>query len=459
MSSIEGNGDLRDHGDGLEGSLPCQSTGYPTTVFSYPWRGTEYAEDKSKFFKFVRSNRYHGHPTRLSEAVRHVYSGDYDNAEYKRLSRFAKGSEWFEVDSCGTYVEVEPTLACFQTGGLELRSNQNKKRPEGDGIGFDTSQTGTVQYPKDRVQSILDKRVRLDGGQYKQGNDYRSEILRELAQYRSDIEDKYTILKRLRGQGREYLLLPCLNRFNDTGRATESKQRVETALQRASGRYNHAAELTLTPDPNRFESHAEATQALSDNVANLMQTLRYRLGFSPKNIKVLEFQKNGLPHYHIVLFGVRVVEGEAETGKATISTEEVREYWDTKRDMGSQVDVSPVYCRGGKWILHEDRDCTVSLSYYLTKEISDLITVAETDTEALFDKVESGDVSLWRQALYWAYGKQYTTCSPSLKDSKDDKGDTLPTVVIWEYVGTAKYEQIPSQIVDNAVLCRSQPPP
>jgi hypothetical protein len=183
------------------------------------------------------------------------------------------------------------------------------------------------------------------------------------------------------------------------------------------------------------------------------------LGFSPANIKVLEFQKNGLPHYHIVLFGVRVVEGETETGKATLSEGELREYWDTKRDMGSQVDVSPVYCRGDKWILHEDSDCTVSLSYYLTKEISDLITVAETDPEALFDKVESGDVSLWKQALYWAYDKQYTTCSPSLKDSKDDKGDTLPTVVIWEYVGTAKYEQIPSQIVDNAVLCRSQPPP
>jgi hypothetical protein len=440
-------------------SSDCQNPSpYPATILSYPWRGTEYDDDKSKFFKFVRSNRYHGHPTRLIDAVKHVYGGDYDEAERRRLSRLANRCDWFSTNSAPGYVEVEPTLACFQTGGLELRSNQNKKRPEGDGIGFDTSQTGTVQYPKDRVQSILDKRVRLDGGQYggmyKQGNDYRSEILRELAQYRSDIEDKYTIFKRLRGQGKEYLLQPCLNRFNDTGRATESRQRVETALQRASGRYNHGAELTLTPDPNRFESHAEATQALSDNVANLMQTLRYRLGFSPKNIKVLEFQKNGLPHYHIVLFGVRVVEGETETGKATISTEEVREYWDTKRDMGSQVDVSPVYCRGDKWILHEDSDCTVSLSYYLTKEISDLITVAETDPEALFDKVESGDVSLWRQALYWAYDKQYTTCSPSLKESKDK--DAL---VIWEYVGTAKYEQIPSQIVDNAVLCRSQPPP
>jgi len=208
MSSIEGNGDLRDHGDGLEGSLPCQSTGYPTTVFSYPWRGTEYAEDKSKFFKFVRSNRYHGHPTRLSEAVRHVYSGEYDNAEYKRLSRFAKRCNWFDVESCGTYVEVEPTLACFQTGGLEFRSNQITKRPEGDGIDFDTSQTGTVQYPKDRVESILEKRVRLDGGQYKDKHDYRSEVFRELAQYREDLEDKYSIFKRLRGQGREYLLQP-----------------------------------------------------------------------------------------------------------------------------------------------------------------------------------------------------------------------------------------------------------
>jgi len=446
------------------GSSDCQSPApRPPTISIYPWGDEEYAEDKSKFFKFVRSNRYHGYPTRLSEAVRHVYSGEYDNAEYKRLSRFAKRCDWFDVESCGTYVEVEPTLACFQTGGLEFRSNQITKRPEGDGIDFDTSQTGTVQYPKDRVESILEKRVRLDGGQYggqyKQGNDYRSEVFRELAQYREDIEDKYSIFKRLRGQGKEYLLQPCLNRFNDTSRATKSMQRVETALQRASRRFDYAAELTLTPDPNRFESHTEATEALSDNVQNLMQTLRYRLGFSPKNIKVLEFQKNGLPHYHIVLFGVRVVEGETETGKATLSTEELREYWDTKRDMGSQVDVSPAYCRGDEWILHEDSDGRVSLSYYLTKEISDLLTVAETAPEALFDKVESGDVSLWRQALYWVYGKQYASCSQVLKGDEEGDGDGLPNVVLWEYVGTAKYEQIPSQIIDNAVLCRSRPPP
>lgn len=442
------------------GSFDCQSTGGNATVIGYPWYGDEYAEDKSRFFKFVRSNRYNGRPTRLSEAVRYVYGDDYTNTEYKRLSRFAERAEWLETASYGAYVEVEPTPACFGVDSLEFRSKQNAKGPEGDGICFDTSETGPTapQYPKDRVRRVLEKRVRLDGGQYKQGNDYRPEVLRELAQYRDDISDKWTYFSRIRGVGSRYLLLPYLTRYNDRDKATSTQRRYRTALERASDRFDVASVVSLTVDPDRFESHSEATEAIQGAVGRLMSCLstEYRLGSRPDSVKVVDFQRNGLPHYHIVLFGVRTVEGETASGEATISTAEVREYWDETADIGREVDVRPSYNRGDGWILHDDSDGRVSLSYYLGKRIRGLVELAETDTDDLFSSVEAGDISLWRHTLFWAYEKQYCTVSPSLRGDRDTG---LPSVRIWQYEGTARFEQIPSQVVDDAVICRSQPPP
>ena len=472
----------------------CQSGGGNPTALHYPWKGERYDDDKSRFFRFVRSNRYNGHPTRLSEAVRYVYGENYSNTEYRRLSRFAKRTEWLETASAGGYVEVEPTPACFGTDSLEFRSKQSAKTQEGDRFGFDVSKTGPTadcldregasrsdrrtadrgdgldgveastgptaeRFPKDRVRRVLDKRLRLDGGQYDEGHDYRREVFRELAQYRDDIGDKWTYFERIRGAGSPYLVLPYSTRYNDGEKARDTQRRYRTALRRASSRFDRAAVVSLTVDPNRHSSHSEATEAIRDGVSKWLQRESYQLGGRPDNLKVLDFQRNGLPHYHVVLFGVSAVDGgrETATGEATISTADVRDYWDDRADVGQQVDVRPAYCRGSgdDWILHDDGG-RVSLGYYVGKRIRGLVELAGMDTDDLFSAVESGDLSLWRHVLFWAYEKQYCTASPALRADRDDG---LPSVRIWRYVGACRFEQIPAQVLDNGVVCRPRPPP
>ena len=443
--------------------------------------GESHGEAKRRFVEHVVRNRYDGRPTRLSEAVRAVYGGDYSNTEYKRLSRFASRSDLLRTESAGGFVELEPRPAAFETASLESRSKQSAKTQEGAGIRFDTLETGSTaqrvdesdvgagddgrtaqRFPKDRVRRTLAKRVRLDGGDSVDGDglDVRRGVFRELAQYREDIGDKWQYFERLRGVGSQYLVLPYLTRYNDHGKAADTQRRFRRALGRASRRFDRAAVVSLTVDPNRFESHSEATEAIQSGVSNLVQREAYQLGSRPANVKVFDFQRNGLPHYHVVLFGVGVVDGETETGEATISTEHVRDYWDETAGIGEQVDVRPAYSREGErgsWILHDDDDGRVSLGYYLGKRIRGLMELATADVSDLFERVESGDLSLWRHALFWAYEKQYCTCSPSLR--ADSRDDGLPAVRRWRYVGTASFEQIPSHVVDGAILCRRRPPP
>jgi hypothetical protein len=216
--------------------------------------------------------------------------------------------------------------------------------------------------------------------------------------------------------------------------------------------------LTLTVDPTRFESHTEATEAITKQVGNLKSCLRteYRTG-GFEALKVLDFQRNGLPHIHLILFGVSVVDDEDnESGEATVSEAEVREYWDENAGMGSQVAVQPAWKgRDGEWLLHND-DTKVSVRHYLGKRIRELVDVAEMDEAELWAKVESGDIELWRHALFWVTQKQYVSCSSSLKESDNDGGgEELPYVPAWEYVGTAKYEQIPRHIREKATVVRA----
>ena len=449
-------------------NLPCQSTGGVHVGLDRPWQGESHAEDKERFFQIVRQNRYAGSPTRMSEAVRAIYGDDYGNTEYRRLSRLAKRSDWFETESTGGYVAVEPTPICFKADPLETqkalgknagRSGDDyvKEKTESKTAGDDARQSQS--YPKDRARRVLQKRgPRLDG--VGGSHDYRAEVLAQLATYRENIADKFTYHERIRGVGSPYLLIPYLTRYNDGGRARNAQRRFRTRLETATGRYRIASVVSLTLDPKRFESHAEATGDASEAVGRFLSWLPYQLGTSPEKVKISDFQRNGLIHFHIVLFGVRPVgDGQGETGEATLSEAEVRDYWDTTAGIGKEVAVQPAVCRGDSWILHRDDAGTVSLSYYLGKRIRELVQFAEADAGEARDLAEDDDGSLYRHALFWVYGKRYESGSPSLLPD-DDAGEALPHVSEWRYVGTASFNQIPQHVVDGAIICRrGRPPP
>jgi len=467
--STAGEGD-----DGAKSPNDVITPSQSRVQFSRPWRGLEYAGDYEEVFQFVRSQRYHGHPTRLRQAVRHVYGDDYTNTEYQRIRRFINRTGWLRATTEQGFTQVEPTLEVF---GLESAVSISKKRKTATDSGVtsdkleeteatteaESNETTRSDFPKDRVNRLREKFVRLDG--YDGNVDHRGDVFREFAQYRENTADKYTLLKRRIRE--EYLAIQYQTRFNTVHRAESSQRRFKTALRRASESFRAAALLSLTVDPKRFESHTEATDAITKQVNNLKSYLRYQTG-GFVSVSVFDVQRNGLPHYHILLFGVNVVEDEAnQTGEPTVSEAQVREYWDTNADVSEQVAVQPAWIRNGDWILHDD-DRTVSLSYYLGKRLRELIRVAELDESELWEKVESDDLELWRHALFWVTGKRYVSCSSSLKESDD--GDESDETVFgevrpaWEYIGTMKFDQIPEHVLDRTTVCQratfaDRPPP
>jgi hypothetical protein len=312
----------------------------------------------------------------------------------------------------------------------------------------DTGTEDSQQYPKDRAQSILDKRVQLDG---RNGQDYRAGLLRQLGTEREIQEDKFKIQRAVRDWiSPQYLLIPYLTRFNDTDRAGDTQDRFRTALQRASQRYQDAVVVTLTTDAKRHSSVSEALESLGDAKGRFMSWIGtdYQLGKRPDNLTVLEWTAGGLPHIHLVLFGMSWLMPKSK----------LIAKWDSL-GAGRVVDIDDAHSRDGsdKWRLHDDDGRPVTLRYYLGKAIRGLQDVAGMDAGDLRDAVEDGDISLWRHALYWATGRQYCSCSPSLKDSGDSDG--LPHVKQYEFVGVAQYRDIPAHIRRDAAILDRPPPP
>lgn len=429
------------HGD----SSDCQTGGCVPTPVSAPWVGSERESEKTALWRYAVTSP---DGTPFAKVVSDVFdTAASAGAEYQLARRFyQRHSEHFIIERRQGILWVEPKPSAFHLS----KQYASRKTTRGESDSSSNRETGSKlepQYPKDRVKSILNKRVRLDDGSDGVDlHDYRPELLKELATERANIDDKWTIYERLRGSGQEYLLVPYLTRFNDSSKAGDVQSGFNFALETTAEQYHNAVVLTVTVDPKRHESHAGALESITENKGRLLSWLstEYQLGYRPESLSVLEFQENGLPHYHIVLFGCTWL----------TSQEQLSAKW-SDLGVGSVVDVRSVGSRNGSWLMHKD-GVTTTLKDYLGKSIQELVDLAGMDTEEIQQQAHSGDVHLWRQALYWATERQYYSCSPSLKESKD--GDTLPHVSVWSFVGVAKYNQIPSHVVDNALRIDRPPP-
>jgi len=449
---------------GLTGQeFGCQIGGSVHTPLTASWRGAQRESDKTRLFRYVRSEP---DGVRLSKVVGDVFGQDAVDsagADYQLARRFFKRQDGFKIARRGGSLWVEPTLAAFNLS--TQYANRKTSGQRGDGLS-DSSASGSTtgrgddradcprdvgtadsqQYPKDRAQSILGKRTVLDG---RNGQDYRAGLLRQLGTEREIQQDKFKILRRVRGNGPAHLLVPYLTRFNDEDRAGDIQQGFRTALQTAAERYQDAVVVTLTSDAKRFSSVSEALDGLAEAKGRFMSWIGtdYQLGKRPDNLSVLEWTAGGLPHIHLVLFGIDWLMPQSK----------ISAKWDSL-GQGNVVDIrSATASRDGqRWHLHNDDGGRVTLRQYLGKAIRGLQDVAESDAGQLREAAESGDISLWRQALYWATERQYYSCSPSLKDTG---GDGLPHVKRYEFVGVAQYQDIPAHVRADAAILDRHPPP
>lgn len=436
----------------------CQNPGGYYTPINAPWRDTDREQDKTRLYEYVR---YEPSGVSLRQAVRSVFDKNAatGDADYQLAKRFyERHSEFFKTYSKGPETWVEPRIGLFTGLNLRLQYAKRKTSVRNGGGPTDAVDSGEnldavdsdaeptePTYAKDRVLSYLDNYLQVNS------DSVRKSLLSQLVTDKAGTEDRWQMFRRVRGTGDDYLLLPYRTRFNDGSRAGGIREGFESALRSATRRHNNAAVLTVTTDPKCHSGLSEALENLSKNKSRLMSWLstEYQLGHRPENLTVLEFTETGLPHLHIILFGVSYA----------VSQEQLSAKW---RDygQGSVVDVRTAknVHDSDTWRLHDDGN-VVTLRQYLGKAIRELQSVADADASELRERVEQGGVHMWRQALYWATERQYYTCSPSLRETDADAVDAdLPHVTVWEFVGVSRYGNIPAHVRQSATFDIRPPP-
>jgi len=115
-------------------------------------------------------------------------------------------------------------------------------------------------------------------------------------------------------------VIPYSTRFSDGYYKTAFKR-----MRRL--RFDRAVFLTLTLDPRRFVSLDAAYRALQAGWNRLLTMLQKRYGRRLKFIKVVEFQKNGSPHLHVLFFDIARL----------LDAAELRAFWDIRYGAGTFV--------------------------------------------------------------------------------------------------------------------------
>ena len=194
-----------------------------------------------------------------------------------------------------------------------------------------------------------------------------------------------------------------------------TKSGIRRLLRRFNSVFNKANKftygvwLTLTVDPKKYNNIIEMRYELQKAWNRFMSWLRKRLGFRPPYIRIIEFTKSGLVHYHVVLLGVRRI-GD----KKTVVTPELE-----RIGFGKVNFMYTIVNRNGKWIpkkLLEAMKKNVDgaglpsnlksyLKKYLVKAFNDL------DLESMSVNIDQVNPL----TLYWGLNSRFFTYSKAVK--------------------------------------------
>jgi hypothetical protein len=140
--------------------------------------------------------------------------------------------------------------------------------------------------------------------------------------YLLDIEDKVLVI--INHVDKEIKYLPYKTRFD-----ADYGKRIARRLSKIG--YPNGVFFTGTLNPRQFSNLNEAYESLMDGLNKFLSAIRKRYPNYKGNVRVIEFQANGNPHVHMLIFGVDF-----------IPVEWLRELWEDKYQLGTQINVKRI---------------------------------------------------------------------------------------------------------------------
>lgn len=394
--------------------------------------------------------------------------GKQANTDYKFLTRFLTNHPAYfrfgeDENGVNRHTGVEPTRDLLDLILQGVRQNIAE---------------GGIRNDKEFYHDLLYDTDRLTP-------DIQRALADALVRYIERTRDYCIMFELLGGEDQSlFYKLPYRTRFNSRERAAQSFARYHETLNRAAEQYETAVMVTLTTDPSKFDSLGESIVALMENFNRLNSWMAYnpttlessRPGKRLQYLRAFEFtggssksRRPGLPHLHVVYFGVN----RREDGMPyLIDKEELSEKWDNlgqgrivqlvpfEREHGENASKEFVHWTDSEEQSDGETKDRVTVRGYLSKYLGQLVALAEEASRLeAGEPVESG-LELYKLALYWVTGRQVWSCSEGLRESSEPEEqqdgetgeeDPEPVDVLVRFAGCYQNADLPNTMRENCV--------
>jgi len=369
-----------------------------------------------------------------------IFSMDQNRADRRRFLRFVKKQKFYLIiKKTNDLIWIYPRFNRLDLREVDLKYdvqnvNQYAERKFGNLVQNLTQDSGLHSIKLDACRFVSS----TSWGNKGLSPQALEALKKHFEAYNEDSQNLLLVFE-YRKEDR-YLILPYETRFNSQPRIDQRYAIYNQAWEKAEKDHDKGVFLTLTTDPKNFSSLWEAVQNLTEAWKKFFMWVKKRLSFKPDYVKGLEFTKSGLPHLHILIFGVDRIAGKDEITRAWART-----------GQGKTNYLYPV-CKNqkGRWVWkspkNKPEDAKKDVKTYMKKEIGKSLNYQGT------------------LALYWITNRRFFTVSKGLRLTDEEKKELgiktrtqkVKEDPVWEFVGTFPRESIPVKYVEGS---EGVPPP
>ena len=244
------------------------------------------------------------------------------SVSYSKIYRIVKELEnkkFLDADGVGLYYTTQGGSSFLldylqsKTSTIQNTEKKENNKPHWDGI--NDKQNWIIKKMRNitsnRMTFYFNNPYEADEDKKKIERYARYDLNFLFVEYVKDIIQKCLILKRTHRQtGKvEFKKMPYTTRFTSINRIKENMKEFDRRFNYFSEKHNKAVFLTLTTDPKKFNNLNEACENIGKAFKKLMDYLNRRHkaenGGKLDYISAFEFSPSGgLPHLHIIIFGV-----------------------------------------------------------------------------------------------------------------------------------------------------------